>query len=57
MTEATQHVNHCTKTDCIKEININSNVQNISQTYLDDLKKDVMSSLPKPLNDKYPTYE
>jgi len=48
MTEATQHVHHCIHIDCINEININSNVQNISQTYLDALKNYVMFSLPNP---------
>jgi len=33
MTEATPHVRHCIHTDCIKEINTNSNVQNISQSF------------------------
>jgi hypothetical protein len=31
--------------------------KNISQTYLDDLKNYVMSSLPSPLKNKYFTYE
>jgi len=57
VTEATQHVHHYTHTDCINEISTNSNVQNISQTYLEDLKNYVMSSLPNPLKNKNFTYE
>jgi len=57
MTEATQHVHQSIHTDCMNEININSNLQNISQTYLDALKNYVISSLPNPLKNKYFTYE